>query len=200
MHTARLVDSFRFVVVLGVAVLLMALAAGQAKAQSQTVNYSATVTVQNTFTIEGWEDVTFGTIAAVAAPTAGTQASIVMQPNSGATTVTQGSGGSDSRLLLISTPQPGKIMINNAPPNTTFTITPGSTVQLVNPANSSATQFDFTPAAVGMDFNSTTDASGVLNVVVGGTLATRQQQSAGSESAGYVDGTYTGTYSVTLAF
>ncbi len=148
----------------------------------------------------GWEDVTFGTVAAVAAPTAGTQASIVLQPITGATTVTQGSGGSASRLLIITSPTPGKIMINNAPPNTTFTITPGSTVQLSNPANTSATQFDFTPATVAMDYNPTTDASGTLNIMVGGTLATRLQQGSGAESAGYVDGTYTGTYAVTLAY
>jgi len=200
MHTARLVHSFRYVWVLGLAVLFAALVAGQAQAQSQTVNYSTSVTVQNTFSVGGWEDVTFGTVAAVAAPTAGTQASIVMQPVTGATTVTQGSGGSASRLLIITTPTPGKIMINNAPPNTTFTITPGSTVQLSNPANSTATQFDFTPSTIAMDYNPTTDASGTLNIMVGGTLATRLQQASGAESAGYVDGTYTGTYSVTLAF
>ena len=91
-------------------------------------------------------------------------------------------------------------MITGAPPNTTLTITPGSTVQLVNTADANATQFDFTPSAVAMDFNPVTDSAGGLNVMVDGTLKTRLQQGAGSESAGYTDGTYTGTYSVTLGF
>jgi len=197
----RIVSSWRRLIGLGAALVLTALmTTGQAQAQSQTVNYSASVTVQNTFTVGGWENVTFGTVAAIASPTAGTQASIVMQPITAATTVTQGSGGSDSRLLIIAAPTPGKIMINNAPPNTTFTITPGGTVQLANPANTIHTQFDFTPSAVAMDYNPTTDANGDLNIMIGGTLATRQQQGAGNESEGYADGSYTGTYSVTLAY
>ena len=201
MYVVAMVSSWRRLVGLGAALVVTALlTTGQAQAQSQTVNYSASVTVQNTFTVGGWENVSFGTVAAVAAPTAGTQAQIVMQPITAATTVTQGSGGSASRLLIVTAPAPGKIMINNAPPNTLFTITPGSTVQLVNPASSLDTQFDFTPSAVAMDYNPTTDANGDLNIMIGGTLATRQQQASGSESAGYADGTYTGTYSVTLAY
>jgi hypothetical protein len=201
MYVVALVFSWSRLVGVGAALVVTALlTTGQAQAQSQTVNYSASVTVQNTFTVGGWENVSFGTVAAVAAPTAGTQAQIVLQPITAATTVTQGSGGSASRLLIITAPAPGKIMINNAPPNTTFTITPGGTIQLINPASSTDTQFDFTPSAVAMDYNPTTDATGTLNVMVGGTLATRLQQASGSESGGYADGTYTGTYAVTLAY
>jgi len=201
MYVVALVSSWGRLVGLGAALVLTALlTTGQAHAQSQTVNYSASVTVQNTFTVGGWENVTFGTVAAIASPTAGTQAQIVMQPITAATTITQGSGGSDSRLLIIAAPTPGKIMINGAPPNTTFTITPGGTVQLANPASSANTQFDFTPSAVAMDYNPTTDANGDLNIMIGGTLATRVQAGAGDESAGYADGSYTGTYSVTLAY
>ncbi len=51
-----------------------------------------------------------------------------------------------------------------------------------------------------MDYNPTTDANGDLNIMIGGTLATRVQAGAGDESAGYADGSYTGTYSVTPAY
>ena len=202
MHVVRLFVSLRYAFVAAVIVGTAALAvgAGPAHAQSQTVNYTASITVQNTFNVGGWENVSFGTIAAISSPTAGTQASLVMQPITGTSSLTQGSGGSNSRILIVADPTPGKIMINNAPPNTTFTITSGSTVQLANPASVNATKFDFSPSAVAMDYNPTTDAAGTLNIMVGGTLATRQQQGAGAESAGYVDGTYTGTYSVTLAY
>jgi hypothetical protein len=199
MHVVRLFVSLRYAFVAALAVMAM-VGSGEAHAQSQTVNYSTSVTVQNTFNVGGWENVSFGTIAAIASPTAGTQASLAVQPITGAQTLTQGSGGSASRILVVANPAPGKIMINNAPPNTTFTITPGSTVQLSNPASATATQFDFSPSAIAMDYNPTTDATGTLNIMVGGTLRTRQQQGSGAESSGYVDGTYTGTYSVTLAY
>ena len=158
------------------------------------------MTVQNTFTVGETTALSLGTVAAVASVTSGTQASIVLAGNSGTTTVTQGSGGSLSRLLQIVAPTPGVIAISAAPPSTLFTITQGSTIQLVDPAVTGETTFNFTPAAVCAGFNCTTDASGALTVNVGGTLATRVQTSGGSEDNGYSDGTYTGTYSVTFAF
>lgn len=182
------------------ALAVVAFGSQDASAQSQTVSYTASVTVQNTFTVGETTALSLGTVAAVASVTSGTQASIVLAGNSGATTITQGSGGSGSRLLQIVAPTPGVIAISAAPPSTLFTITQGSTIQLVDPAVTGETTFDFTPAAVCAGFNCTTDASGALTVNVGGTLATRQQTSGGSEDNGYSDGTYTGTYSVTFAF
>ena len=182
------------------ALAVVAFGSQDASAQSQTVNYTASVTVQNTFTVGETTALSLGTVAAVASVTAGTQANIVLAGNSGATTITQGSGGSLSRLLQIVAPTPGVIAISAAPPSTLFTITQGSTIQLVDPAVTGETTFDFTPAAVCAGFNCTTDASGALTVNVGGTLATRVQTSGGSEDNGYSDGTYTGTYSVTFAF
>jgi hypothetical protein len=182
------------------ALAVVAFGSQDASAQSQTVNYTASVTVQNTFTVGETTALSLGTVAAVASTTAGTQANIVLAGNSGATTVTQGSGGSGSRLLQIVAPTPGVIAISAAPPSTLFTITQGSTIQLVDPAVTGETTFDFTPAAVCAGFNCTTDASGALTVNVGGTLATRVQTSGGSEDNGYSDGTYTGTYSVTFTF
>jgi hypothetical protein len=182
------------------ALAVVAFGSQDASAQSQTVNYTASVTVQNTFTVGETTALNLGTVAAIAGVTSGTQASIVLAGNSGATTVTQGSGGSSSRLLQIVAPTPGVIAISAAPPSTLITVTQGSTIQLVDPAVTGETTFDFTPAAVCAGFNCTTDAAGALTVNVGGTLATRQQTSGGSEDNGYSDGTYTGTYAVTFAF
>jgi len=182
------------------ALAVVAFGSQDASAQTQTVNYTASVTVQNTFTVGQTTALNFGSVAAVASTTAGTQANIVLAGNSGATTVTQGSGGSLSRLLQIVAPTPGVIAISAAPPSTLFTVTQGSTIQLVDPAVTGETTFDFTPAAVCAGFNCTTDAAGALTVNVGGTLATRVQTSGGTEDNGYSDGTYTGTYAVTFAF
>ena len=182
------------------ALAVVAFGSQDASAQSQTVNYTASVTVQNTFTVGETTPLNLGKVAAVAHVTAGTQASIVLAGNSGATTVTQGSGGSLSRLLQITPPTPGVIAISAAPPSTLFTITQGSTIQLTDPAVAGETQFDFTPAAVCAGFNCTTNAAGALTINVGGTLATRVKTSGGAEDNGYSDGTYTGTYSVTFAY
>jgi hypothetical protein len=171
-----------------------------ANAQSQTVNYTASVTVRNTFTVGQTTPLNLGTIAAVADPTqASTQATLVLAGNSGTSTITNPSSGSTARLLAISAATPGVISITNAPPSTLFTITQGSTVQLDDPASATNTKFDFAPSAVCAGFNCTTNASGALTVNVGGTLTTRGKDNAG-ESGGYSDGTYTGTYSITFAF
>jgi len=178
---------------------LMALGAQDAKAQSQTVNYSASVTVQNTFTVGETTALSLGTIAAVADPTgANTQATLVLAGNSGTSTITNGNG--TARILAITAATPGVLSVTNAPPSTAFTVTNGSQIQLNDPAATGETTFNFTPGAVCAGFNCTTDASGALTINVGGTLTTRQQTSGGSEDNGYSDGTYTGTYAVTLAF
>ena len=177
------------------ALAVVAFGAQDAKAQSQTVNYTASVTVQNTFTVANTTPLSFGTVAAVSSTTAGTQAQIVLQANSGTAAVTQGSGGSQSRLLSIVAPTPGVISISAAPPSTALTNTNGSQISLTNPADANAPGFFFTPSAVGAGFSSTTSATGTLTVNVGGTLTTKQQ----TQSA-YSDGTYTGTYAVTFAF
>jgi hypothetical protein len=177
------------------ALAVVAFGSQDAKAQSQTVNYTASVTVQNTFTVANTTPLSFGTVAAVSSTTAGTQAQIVLQGNSGTTAVTQGTGGSLSRLLIIQAPTPGVINITAAPPSTAITITQGSQVSLTNPADANAPGFFFTPSAVAAGFNSTTSAAGALTVNVGGTLTTKQET-----VSAYSDGTYTGTYSVTFAF
>jgi hypothetical protein len=168
---------------------------GAAMAQSQTVNYSASVNVQNTFNVGMSTPLTFGTVAAVSDTTSvGTQAQIVLQANSGTAAVTQGSGNT-SRLLIITALTPGVIDIDSAPPSTAITITNGSQVSLTNPADANAPGFFFTPSAVAAGFNSTTSATGTLIVNVGGTLTTKQET-----VSAYSDGTYTGTFSVTFAF
>lgn len=175
-----------------------AFGAREAQAQSQTVNYSASVTVQNTFTVGMTTPLSFGTIAAIADPTAGTQAQLVLSANAGTSAVTNPALPQTSRILAVSAATPGVIAISAAPPSTLITVTNGSTVQLNDPASATETNFDFTPAAVCAAFNCTTDVAGALTVNVGGTLATRQQ--TGTEAGGYTDGTYTGTFSVTFAF
>lgn len=180
------------------ALAVVAFGTQDANAQSQTVNYTASVTVQNTFTVGQTTALSLGTIAAVADPTAGTQASMVLSGNAGTTAITNPALPQTSRILAITAATPGVIAISAAPPSTLFTVTNGSAIQLNDPASATETLFDFTPAAVCAGFNCTTDATGALTVNVGGTLATRQQ--TGTESGGYTDGTYTGTYSVTFAF
>ncbi len=61
------------------ALAVVAFGSQDASAQSQTVNYTASVTVQNTFTVANTTPLSFGTVAAVSSTTAGTaQAQIVL--------------------------------------------------------------------------------------------------------------------------
>ena len=170
-----------------------------ASAQSQTVSYTASVTVQNTFTVGQTTALSLGTIAAVADPTAGTQATMVLSGNAGTSLITNPALPQTSRILKITAGTPGVISVSAAPPATLFTVSSSAAaIQLNDPASSSETQFDFLPAPVCAAFNCTTDAAGTLSINVGGTLTTRQK--TGTEAGGYTDGTYTGTYAVTLAF
>lgn len=191
----RLKDKLSVLAMVALAGVVFVGATGSALAQSQTVNYSASVTVQNTFNVGMTTPLTFGTVAAVSDTTLGTsQAQIVLQANSGTAAVTQGVGNT-ARLLSIVAPTPGVISIDSAPPSTALTITNGAQISLTNPADANAPGFFFTPSAVGAGFSSTTSATGTLTVNVGGTLTTKQQT-----VSGYSDGTYTGSFAVTFAF
>ena len=192
----RLPRKFNALAIAALASAVFVGAAGSALAQSQTVNYTASVMVQNTFNVGMTTPLTFGTVAAVSDTTSvGTQAQIVLQANAGTTAVTQGASGNSSRLLSIVAPTPGVISITSAPPSTAITITNWSQVSLTNPADANSPGFFFTPSAVAAGFNNTTSAAGALTVNVGGTLTTKRQT-----VYAYSDGTYTGSFAVTFAF
>lgn len=178
------------------AAAFVAFGSQEAAAQSQTATYSAQVTVQNAFTIGETTPLNLGTIAAISSNTAGTQATLTLNSGTGVATVVQGSGGSASRILSIVAPTRGQIAVTNAPPSTLLTVSnPGTTYNLSNPAAPAGTpNLVFTPGYTAVGFNYTTSATGALSINVGGTLAT--EQSANS----YVDGTYTGTYQVQIAY
>jgi len=183
--------------VCGVAIAVIAAFGSQeANAQAQTATYSTQVTVQNAFSVGEWDQLNLGTIAAISSSTAGTQAQLSLNAGTGVTTVTQGSGGSVSRILAIAPASRGLIHIHNAPPSTILTITnPGSTYNLVNPAAPAGTPaLVFSPTYAAVGFNYTTSADGRLNVNVGGTLSTEVSANP------YVDGTYTGTYQIQVAY
>jgi len=168
----------------------------EASAQAQTATYSAQVTVQNAFTIGEVTPLNLGTIAAISSSTAGTQAQLSLNAGTGVTTLTQGSGGSNSRVLAIAPATRGQIAVTNAPPSTLLTVSnPGSTYNLSNPAAPAGTpNLVFTPAYAAVGFNYTTSATGGLTINVGGVLATEASANP------YVDGTYTGTYQVQISY
>jgi hypothetical protein len=179
------------------AAAFVAFGSQEASAQSQTATYSAQVTVQNAFTIGETTPLNLGTIAAISSNTAGTQAVLTLNSGTGVTSVVQGSGGSLSRILAIAPATRGQISVTNAPPSTLLTVSnPGSaTYNLTNPAAPAGTPaLVFTPGYTAVGFNYTTSATGALAINVGGTLATAQSANP------YVDGTYTGSYQVQIAY
>lgn len=176
--------------------VIVAFGSKEAAAQAQTATYSTQVTVQNAFSIGQWDPLNLGTIAAISSSTAGTQAQLNLNAGTGVTIVTQGSGGSASRILAIAPATRGVIHVKDAPPDTLLTVSnPGSTYNLTNPAAPAGTPaLVFTPAYAAVGFNYTTSSTGKLNINVGGILAT--QASANP----YVDGTYTGTYQLQVSY
>ncbi|CAN0587188.1 unnamed protein product, partial [Laminaria digitata] len=94
------------------ALAVVAFGSQDASAQSQTVNYTASVTVQNTFTVGQTTALSLGTIAAVADPTAGTQAQLVLSGNAGTSAVTNPALPQTSRILAITAATPGVIAIS----------------------------------------------------------------------------------------
>lgn len=72
---------------------------------------------------------------------------------------------------------PGVVTITGAPPFTAMTITVLTTMN-----------------ATGLGYSLTTDAAGELVIQIGGTLTTQQTANL------YTDGTYTGTYVITVSY
>ena len=96
---------------------------------------------------------------------------------------------------------PGVVTITGAPPFTAMTITVLTAVTLQNPATVGEATFTADLDATGLGYSLTTDAAGELVIQIGGTLTT---EVAGMDENGiakvYTDGTYIGTYSLTVSY
>jgi hypothetical protein len=167
----------------------------QAVTTTQTSTYTVSVTVDNAFTMTETTAMSFGTITALNAVTAADVATLTMNGETGATSTSQ-AGGNNALIIEVTAGAPGVITITGAPPSTAMTITDPAAVDVTNPgAPTTTAKFSADLTAVGSGFSNTTSAAGVLVIKIGGALST-----VVDASLTYADATYTGTYSVQVAF
>lgn len=182
--------TFRFQ--LGIAALLIALLPHQTYAQTSTLTGSATTVVDNSFTALELAAPDIDEIALIVVPLTISTATYTLNPN-GSATITN---SADARFITLDAAgrTAGNIDISGAAPNTplnvSFSTLTNLTCALCLPGNPDILLGSYT-SDVG--FNPSTDGSGNLTVNFGFTLTTQA-------GVAYEDGTYQGTYEVTVSY
>lgn len=172
----------------------------------------ASVTVKNAIDMQEDESMSFGTITAVAGTTAATA---VINPQSGSIGIINKGGSGDASILQLEQGNAAQFSISGAAsfsalqvtlPNSSSTLTLQTdeiidpTVKLAEFTLETFTIYDKTAAATptassGTTFPVTTDATGSVAFSLGATLSTGTDA-----SFTYVDGTYEGTYEVSVSY
>jgi spore coat protein U-like protein len=193
----KLLNKTSYMAMAAVAVVAFSLTT-TAQAQ-ETVTSTATVVVQNAFNLTEVRGLDFGTIVALRDGAGGGAVSniVVGADADNATTVTNAGGANDDRIIEITAGNRAEYSISAAIPSTAFNITLPSAPVALNCAACSGAQEDFSVSSFvddGGDNSVTTDGTGAASFFVGAQLDTV------AGTAVYEDGTYTGTYDVTVAF
>ena len=158
--------------------------------------FTATATVSNTITVTETTPLSFGTLAVIggaAADLAPTATLTVPSDGTIPDQINNVSQGTNAKITIISGVTPGVLQISGAAADSAISIAAPVSTTLVHPTGPTLA---FTPevggaaAAFGA---TTTDAAGELTLYVGGALSTQ-------ETVTYIDGTYSGTYEVTLSY
>jgi spore coat protein U-like protein len=194
----KLLNKTSYMAMAATAVIAFSLTTNSAQAQ-ETVSSTATVVVQNAFTLTEVSGLDFGTIVALRDGAGGGAVSniVVGAEAANATTVTNAGGANDDRIIELTAGDRAEYAISAALPSTTFSIILPSTPVALNCAACSGAQEDFTVNSFvddGADGTVTTDGTGAASFFVGAQLDTV------SGTATYEDGTYSGTYDVTVTF
>lgn len=173
-----------------------------------TVSATASVTVQNAFSLSQTTALSFGTIRAKADTSGSTNhvASLIVNPDGSASTAS--STGANASITVISQGTPAVFAISNAAPNTNLTITSPGTVTLSRTGGGGANftvdtwAFRITSGTNANTAYSTgspnllTDNTGAVTFAAGATISTQ----ATTPSADYTDGSYTGTYNMVVNY
>lgn len=192
---------------------LVAAVVSQGQAIAETVPSTASVTVQNTFTLAQVQALTFGTIRAVADP-AGTQlGSIVVSPNP-AIAQTASTNGTNASAQVITAGSAGQFSVTGAAPFANLNINfPATATNVTAPAAPPGTPKFVIAATTGWDayitsgpnintaYNDTTpnlqtSATGAVNFNLGATLTTDTV----ATTLPYTDATYTGNFNLVVVY
>lgn len=169
----------------------------------ESVNGTATVVVQNSFTLQQDSQLNFGTVRASADTTGTTFAFLTMPADGSATSTTQ---GTNAAIQEITAGAPATFSISGAAPSTALTLTlPAGTVNLTTGGGTAAFTVDTFVAEItsgpsnGSTYSSSnliTDTSGAVTFSVGANLNTDKTTPASD----YLNGTYSGTYQVSVDY
>lgn len=204
--------------------MILAAVTGSVNAQ-ETANSTATVTIQNSFTLAESQALNFGTLTVQGetdtdATLDGTvQAQVTVfangsTPTSGSTGTTDtDAGDSDASATIITAGQPAIFDISGAASFTTLTISvPADNSVTLSAASAPPTNGTFTITGADLYDNAngtditvasdagtiTTDATGTAQFAFGAILNT--QDATGQNSTSYIDASYTGSYAITVSY
>ncbi|MGC9386782.1 MAG: DUF4402 domain-containing protein [Hydrogenovibrio sp.] len=176
---------------------------------AETQSVTASVTVQNTFTLSKSADLDFGTIAAFADSSGGGDTSTLIMPSDPAVTPSTTTGSGDSAIQILTNGSPATLSVTGAAPNTDLQVTlPTTPIALT--AGGTAMNFSITALTTyATTYGGTTpntrpiqtDGSGDMTFNIGGTIATTANtDTAGSVNEPYVDDTYSATFNVVVQY
>ncbi|TDO97386.1 DUF4402 domain-containing protein [Marinomonas balearica] len=172
---------------------------------AETATGNASVTVQNAFNLSETTALSFGTIRATG-DTAGTQTAELQISSDGTSNNPETTDSTAAAISVIEAGEPAVFTIDSAAPSSNLTITlPSAAIELTSTLNDGLFSIDDFEATItsgprdGTAYasgNLLTDDTGGVTFAVGATLTT----GTGATDAAYTDGTYTGTYEITVDY
>lgn len=174
---------------------------------AETATFNAGVTVQNAFTFDSTADLDFGTIRAKADTAATDIATLVLAANPATSSTTTASGaGAEISVLVAGTP--ASFSVSGVSPFATLTIDDTGVTGAISPVTAPAGTAGFTLSTptyyvlTGATPNSTAtttiqvDSTGAATFNLGATLTT----DATTPTSDYIDGDYSGTFTLILDY
>ena len=178
-----------------------------------TESFEAKVTVQNAVVLTKDNDLSFGTIRAIADPTGGEQATLVVNPDPDASPVsTQLNPVSNAATIsVIEDGEAAGFSVSDVVPNSILTITDPVNTLIVSSAGQGVNEPDFTVGSWTYFITSGTNAGavytqgspnlqagadGAVSFNIGATLST----SSSVSSVDYPDGEYSGSFNIEVSY
>jgi len=193
--------------------LAVVTAASSFSSFAATESFEAKVTVQNAVVLTKDNDLSFGTIRAIADPTGGEQATLVVNPDPDASPVSTQSNpvSNTATISVIEDGEAAGFSVSDVVPNSILTITDPVNTLIVSSAGQGVNEPDFTVGSWTYFITSGTNAGalytqgspnlqagadGAVSFNIGATLST----SSGVSSVDYPDGEYSGSFNIEVSY
>ena len=174
---------------------------------AETATFNAGVTVQNAFTFQSTADLDFGTIRATADTAATDTATLVLAANPATSSITAASGAG-AEIAVLAAGTPASFSVSGVSLFATLTIDATGVSGAISPVTAPAGTAGFTLGTptyyvlTGANPNSAAtttiqvDSTGAATFNMGATLTT----DATTPSSDYIDGDYSGTFTLILDY